>query len=46
MKYCNFNTISECECGKKNFTSCTEEAIKDKMHVVVGDKGIKVSKTF
>ena len=42
----NFNTISECECGKKNFTSFTEEAIKDKMHVVVGDEDIKVSKTF
>ena len=26
---CNFTTVSECDCGKSNVTSYTEEAIKD-----------------
>ena len=43
---CNFNTISECECVKKNVTNFTEEAIKDKIHAGVGDEDIKISKTF
>ena len=25
---CNFTTVSECDCGKSNVTSYTEEAIK------------------
>ena len=36
---CNFTTVSECECGKKNVTSYTEEAIKDVM--LAGDDDIR-----
>ena len=38
---CNFTTVSECECGKKNVTSYTEEAIKDVMLAGVGDDDIR-----
>ena len=38
---CNFTTVSECECGKKNVTSYTEEAIKDVMLSGVGDDDIR-----
>ena len=33
---CNFTTVSECDCGKSNVTSYTEEAIKDVMLAGVG----------
>ena len=38
---CNFTTVSECECGKKNVTSYTDEAIKDVMLAGVGDEDIR-----
>ena len=37
---CNFTTVSDVECGKKNVTSYTEEAIKDMIFSGVGDKDI------
>ena len=38
---CNFTTVSECDCGKSNVTSNTEEAIKDVMFASVGDDDIR-----
>ena len=38
---CNFTTVSECDCGKSNVTSYTEEAIKDVMLAGVGDDDIR-----
>ena len=38
---CNFTTMSECQCGRQNITSYTEEAIKDVMLAGVGDDDIR-----
>ena len=38
---CDFTTINKCECGKKNVTSYTEEAIKDVMLAGVGEECIR-----
>ena len=38
---CNFTTVSECDCGKRNVTSYTEEAIKDVILAGVGDDDIR-----
>ena len=38
---CNFTTVSECDCGKSNVTSYTEEAIKDVMLAGVGEDDIR-----
>ena len=38
---CNFTTVSQCECGKKNVTSYMEEVIKDVMLAGVGDDDIR-----
>ena len=39
-KTCNFTTVSECDCGKSDVTSYTEEAIKDAMLAGLGDNDI------
>ena len=40
-KTCNFTTVIESECRKKNVTKYTEEVIKDMMLAGVGDKDIR-----
>ena len=37
---CNFGTVNECDCGKWNVRSYTEEAIKHVMLADVGDNDI------
>ena len=40
-KICNCTTVSECEFGKRNVTSYTEEALTDVMLAGVGDDGTR-----
>ena len=37
---CNFKTVSECKCGKKNMTNYTDKAIKDVMLAGIDDDDI------